>query len=151
MTSLSDTDLAYLAGLFDGEGSINAHLRDDKHCKLLRVNLALTNTNKDVIDWIREVLPGAGMYVRHKDHPRWKPVYQLQWQSPRSGQICELLFPYLRIKQEQAFIAIQLCELMIPAGGQRKKGVPMENMERRVELTDALRSLNARGSEQGVV
>ena len=74
---IPDTDKAYIAGLFDGEGSIHMRRGIEKKKKhkgkpgyrlsnSLRLSMAITMTDKSVLMWVHEVL-GVGTLT---DKPR---------------------------------------------------------------------------------
>ena len=70
---IPDTDKAYIAGLFDGEGSINFTRRPEKKKKhkgggyrisnSLRLSMEVTMTDRSVIFWLCEVL-GCGTVTK---------------------------------------------------------------------------------------
>ena len=65
---ISDTDKAYIAGLFDGEGSVSykQYMRKrDKHKKAYptwQIRLEIAMTDESVLVWFHEVL-GVGTVV----------------------------------------------------------------------------------------
>ena len=73
---IHETDRAYIAGLFDGEGSIHFKRGPEKKKKhkgdghrisnSLRLNMEITMTDKSVLVWVHEVL-GVGTLT---DKPR---------------------------------------------------------------------------------
>ena len=70
---ISQSDIAYIAGLFDGEGSIYFARRIEKKKKhkgkgyrtsmSQRISMEITMTDESVIRWVHEVL-GVGTVVR---------------------------------------------------------------------------------------
>ena len=66
---MNDTDKAYIAGLFDGEGSINFTRRPEKKKKhkgkgyrisnSMRISMEISMTDRSVLIWLHEVL-GVG-------------------------------------------------------------------------------------------
>ena len=68
---ISDTDKAYIAGLFDGEGSIMMRRGIEKKKKhkgkgyrmsnSLRLSMEITMTDKSVVMWVHDVL-GVGTF-----------------------------------------------------------------------------------------
>ena len=70
---IAETDRAYIAGLFDGEGSIHFKRGPEKKKKhkgeghrisnSLRLNMEITMTDKSVLVWVHEVL-GCGTVTR---------------------------------------------------------------------------------------
>ena len=73
---MNDTDKAYIAGLFDGEGSINFTRRPEKKKKhkgggyrisnSMRISMEISMTDQSVLIWLHEVL-GVGTLT---DKPR---------------------------------------------------------------------------------
>ena len=83
--TIPDTDKAYIAGLFDGEGSIHFKRGPEKKKKhkgrpgyrwsnSLRLSMEITMTDKSVLIWVHEVL-GVGT-VGEK---RYKTAYTAGW------------------------------------------------------------------------
>lgn len=93
--------LAYLAGLFDGEGCIT---RTNDH-PIVQIGM----TDEPVMRWVAEI----GGTLRVEDHPNRgnrKPLYR--WRLLAGSDVREFLwalFPYLRVKRTQAEEAI--CEI----------------------------------------
>ena len=60
---MNDTDKAYIAGLFDGEGSIEFTKRKEKKTKgtynCRRISMEISMTDQSVLIWLHEVL-GVG-------------------------------------------------------------------------------------------
>jgi hypothetical protein len=67
---IGEVDIAYIAGLFDGEGSINIRRAMEKKKKhkgkpgyrmsnSMRISMEITMTDKSVLVWVHEVL-GVG-------------------------------------------------------------------------------------------
>lgn len=102
------TDLAYLAGIVDGEGyiGITADHRTrnpDRPCWRLRV--AVTNTN----EWLMQHLKfsiGGGTIILRSDK-RQKPCYQWEIGNRKAAEFLKLILPYLRLKRPQAELAIK--------------------------------------------
>ena len=69
---IPDTDKAYIAGLFDGEGSINFTRRPERKKKhkgkgyrisnSMRISMEIAMTDQSVLIWLHEVL-GVGTLI----------------------------------------------------------------------------------------
>lgn len=96
------TKLAYLAGIIDGEGTINCQYF--KARKEYRLRLYVVNTDKKLIDWLHNNF-GGYVYLakRHKlNHPNWKDKYEwIYVPSKDDKDLIKSLIPYLVIKKEQ--------------------------------------------------
>lgn len=153
----TEIDLAYTAGLFDGEGSVVITLNANQvtgiyHHKLMA---SVANTNFAIIDWLRERYGGHVTVHRvhggnARDSARW------QIGSRQAAQFLALIRPYLRMKGEQADIAAALqatrtygkgWSRSLPGGGKGSLPLPPEIVAEREVLRARLHALNKRGIE----
>ena len=87
---IPETDRAYIAGLFDGEGSIHFKRGPEKKKKhkgkghrisnSLRLSMEITMTDKSVLTWVHEVL-NVGTLTRKPRKGKRKDgtPYLMQW------------------------------------------------------------------------
>ena len=105
------TDIAYLAGFIDGEGSISICKTNSSNSiyKTPRyvLEVTVTNTYKPIIDMFQELFAGSWTRRRHEKHPVWKQSYCIRWASIKAKEILELVYPHLIVKKEQAEVAIE--------------------------------------------
>lgn len=96
-------DLAYFAGILDGEGCITIISSEER----LRVRMYVTNCGRGLMDWLVEKF-GGRVYARIADSG--KTVYSWVAQEASIGPILVAARPYLKVKHEQADIAISVRE-----------------------------------------
>ena len=111
---LNDTDVAYIAGLFDGEGSIHIRRGIEKKKKhkgkpgyrlsnSMRLSMEITMTDRSVLIWLHEVL-GVGTLtkktVKGKRVDGTPYLKQFRWRCTfrDAFKVCCLLFPYAHTK-----------------------------------------------------
>ena len=110
---IPDTDKAYIAGLFDGEGSVffkRATEKKKKHngkgyriSNSMRINMEITMTDKSVIFWVHDIL-GCGTVTRkpRKGLRKDGTKYLMQWKWRCTFRdayyVCCLLWPYAHTK-----------------------------------------------------
>ena len=115
---LTSTTLAYIGGFLDGEGCIRisksspsekrgkGHLRQPSYA--LRVKMS--NTNKRIIEWLCVTLPSGSMQ-RHAPEESyrvgWTPAWEWIIANNNACQFLEMVIPYLKIKRQQAALAIE--------------------------------------------
>ena len=110
---LSESDIAYIAGLFDGEGSI--HIKrgienKKKHTgkgrrisNSMRISMEITMTDESVLRWLHEVL-GVGTLNRkprkgrRKDGTKYLMQYRWRCTFRDAYYVCRLLWPYAHTK-----------------------------------------------------
>ena len=110
---ISQSDIAYIAGLFDGEGSIYYARRIEKKKKhkgkgyrtsmSQRISMEITMTDESVIRWVHEVL-GVGTVVRkprkgrRKDGTKYLMQYKWRCTFRQAYYVCCLIWPYAHTK-----------------------------------------------------
>ena len=113
---ISSEDIAYIAGLFDGEGSIYYARRIEKKKKhkgkgyrtsmSQRISMEVTMTDESVISWLHEVL-NVGTVVKkprkglRKDGTKYLMQYKWRCTFRHAYYVCCLLFPYAHTKLEK--------------------------------------------------
>ena len=113
---IPDTDKAYIAGLFDGEGSIYFAKRPEKKKKhkgkgyrvsiSQRISMEITMTDESVVRWVHEVL-GVGTVVRkpRKGLRKDGTKYLMQWKWRCTFRdafyVCCLIWPWSHTKFEK--------------------------------------------------
>ena len=113
MTSPGSQDIAYIAGLFDGEGSIYYAKRKEKKKKhngegyrysnSQRISMEITMTDRSVLEWVHEVL-GVGTLNKKPRKGRRKDgtKYLMQWKWRCTFRdayyVCCLLWPWAHTK-----------------------------------------------------
>ena len=113
---IPDTDKAYIAGLFDGEGSIYFAKRPEKKKKhkgkgyrvsiSQRISMEITMTDESVVRWVHEVL-GVGTVVRkpRKGLRKDGTKYLMQWKWRCTFRdafyVCCLIWPWSHTKLEK--------------------------------------------------
>lgn len=97
------TDLAYIAGFFDGEGCI--HLNRVKRQNLY-LRVVVVQTNEWIIQWLKYSF-GGQVYkmLREKDHHKQR--WQWHLYGNQSLEFLKAIRPYLILKRTEAELAIK--------------------------------------------
>ena len=136
----TETELAYLAGIVDGEGCISISTsRKHEGCRL-----EVVNTDPRLIEWIHERFGGT---IRLRDD---RPAHQKSiwyWFAgvQTAADILLALLPYLVIKRAQATL---LLEYRVTVNTERDvihQVLPNEVRQHRAELKSQLMILNRKG------
>ena len=102
---MNTNDIAYIAGLFDGEGCVSykQYNRQRKHNKKpyptwqIRVEIAMTD--KAIIEWLHDTL-GFGWSAEKRYHT--KPKYKRQWRwccGYRDAlKFAKIIWPFAQVK-----------------------------------------------------
>ena len=107
---IRESDAAYIAGLFDGEGSIEFTKRKEKKrngtYKCRRISMEISMTDRSVLLWVLEVLnvgtltdkPRKGLRkngTKYLMQYRWRCVFRDAY------YVCCLIYPYSITKLEK--------------------------------------------------
>lgn len=100
---LTETEAAYIAGIFDGEGCVSLWLRRKR---TVAVSVMITNTDANLINWLHEKL-GGNVWTRTRTG-KYKTVYRWDVRGGRSAiEFLSRIRPYLIVKAKQADIAMR--------------------------------------------
>jgi len=139
----SHDDLVYLAGLLDGEGSIVLlHGRNGRRSgnPTFDLHVSVTNTHAPIMDWLTDRFGG-------KSYPGTRyPLRRQVWHWVVIGlpaiQLLHRLAPYLKIKQQQAWLAQEAWAQKTSYMGGRGRRVPLEEYALREGYARAMSYLN---------
>lgn len=102
--------LEYVAGFFDGEGTVLIQKASAKSHSGARywLVISLYNTHKGVMDKIQKVI--GGHVIFHAGGAVRKQHYRLALYTRQAYHLLKSLLPYLVVKKKQAEIAIAFAE-----------------------------------------
>jgi hypothetical protein len=136
--------LAYLAGFFDGEGSFSIcrtrstvrTMADGSIKKYIvyKLDVSLTNTNREVLDWIVSNFGGA-VYASKQESRKSTYLPRYSWRCNNNEERERFILgvlPYLKVKKPMAEIALEFIRMYKQEG----------EFEKRQELRNRLQVLN---------
>jgi len=142
--TVRDIDLAWLAGIIDGEGcfSIYSVTRKDAKTPSPSANLTITNSNCLLLNHCKELLDKLNIKYLYNDpkngHQQGRRVMRIRVKNYSSLQrLITLLLPFLVGKTEQAIVMLEFVSL----AGQRGK----LSLHDRIELMNKIKKLNRHG------
>lgn len=117
MAEKRNTELAYIAGIFDGEGCVHID-------NALKLRINISNNNTAVLKWIKCLFGGAVyIYATRKNNAQ----YIISGRSAIA--MLKAILPYLRIKREKALKAIEYEKTYT-----KQRPFPLIMIQNRVEL-----------------
>jgi len=100
LKSLTSEQIAWLAGLLDGEGNVITFTRPKYKNRILRVSI--TNTNIELLSRVKE-WTGIGFIAGHTDNnPKHKIRYNWIIGGANAREFLRLLSPWLIVKRDIA-------------------------------------------------
>lgn len=133
--SLDETTKAYIAGFLDGDGCINAQIiRRTEYQIGFQIRVSITFFQSTKRHWflmqIQKILPGGSLRKRKDGISEYSIVGPRQVQS-----ICELLIPFLQLKQPQARLILEITKRL-------KKNQSKQDFLSLCQLADQIGELN---------
>lgn len=152
-TQVTDVDLAYLAGLWDGEGHIGIiYTRRRKGISHYATVAGICNSNADIIVKVIEILDGlkiaAHIEARKQTKPYHKPSYFVKINKHVAlKKLVETLIPYLVGKKGVA-------KLMLRYVNSRLKRTEADYRapytEKEISLYEQIKQLNQKGTSEAI-
>lgn len=111
---MDNTELAYLAGIFDGEGCLGIvktrGIYQRQTAPRYRIRLHITNTSKNLMDWVESL----GWYVRERKEPSMKKEWKRCWVAVVNDNVAlgwmQKMLPYLKVKRDEVLLGIKFQE-----------------------------------------
>ena len=143
---LTTEELAYIAGIFDGEGTVTINVYNANRpygiIKVRYLQVSLSSTDRDTINYLKDTFGGSVFTTKaignRKEIRRWLIV------SRTATDFLARVLPYLRVKKEHAILGIDF-QLTLRPGIEHSK-LPSDLLEWQEFYIERIRTLNARGS-----
>tara|TARA_R110002096_G_scaffold177497_2_gene354025 strand:- start:250 stop:669 length:420 start_codon:yes stop_codon:yes gene_type:complete len=94
-------DAGYIAGLFDGEGSVDFAKRKEKRGNVQSILMRIEMTDEDVLRWVHETLGVGTVRKRNRSPSRkahWKDAWVYSIRFRDALHVCKILWPHIKVK-----------------------------------------------------
>jgi hypothetical protein len=150
---IREVDLAYLAGIIDGEGTVTLERNGTRRLSGVMgfsPKVIVANSNRALIQRVVDifVMLGVTPYIKSQEAGKYSRGKVMYWVSTMSltkcAKILRPLLPYLVAKNAQARIVLDFIERR--GDSQLAKGKPYSEYE--LTLVQQIRALNFRGMSE---
>ena len=147
---MNATDIAYVAGFFDGEGCVHIHKRCYPPGKVYYALLVtISNSKSKPLEYIKDIFGGSLRQDQDK-RPNRSLMYELRLNGEKAGQLLSAVLPYLKVKGDVAKLGIEFGKLRYGTNRWVKGlrgSLPLfkAEMDKRQELYSKIRLKNQRG------
>jgi hypothetical protein len=141
MVHLSPFDIGYIAGIIDGEGTITILKNRDNRNRsgyCYRQVVQVANTNRDVIEWLRQTT-GLG-YVAVCNGNNGRKFYAWRIHGKDASKLLPIILPCLKIKRKNAELLLEYQKIMRPHRQRRYMG--KDELEHAEKLFEEIKKLN---------
>lgn len=142
------TELAYFAGLMDGEGSfciLPRYWGKARKPAAPFTRLSMSSTTPELLYWVQQRF--SGLINRHPTSKKGNEAPALQWRMKRKTVLLMLLpqlIPFLVLKKPQAQLMLEFLR-RFDKEGPRNAFVPDWEREAQADYCRLMKGLNARG------
>lgn len=133
---LKETNIPYVAGLFDGEGCVYIYERKAVGGMVnpsFAMAVTVSSTNSDILYWLKGLFGGSINF-----HKRVKLIHRTcgEWRicSLQALPLLKSIQPYVRIKKEQVNLAILFQEMQRRGGGRRRTSPVNIELNREIKI-----------------
>jgi hypothetical protein len=115
VNELTETEKAYLAGFFDGDGCVNiaTHRIPGSISPIYYMQVIFSQATREVLDRIQTLLGYGKVYkLREAKGKATRPLFAYIVNGKQAERTLCLMLPYLYIKKEQAEVALQFRDTM---------------------------------------
>lgn len=149
--NLDHLERSYIAGFFDGEGTIGIRARK-RTFKSTReyweCNVAVCNTDEDIMRWLHSKIGGYLSRHQHKNN-RCRPNWLLKLRAHEARTVLPMILPYLRIKKLQAEVVMNFLFEQKAHHAPGVKGHPENVIAMRRDLYNVAKVMNQKGVLNG--
>ena len=140
---ITPTELAYMAGIIDGEGCITAVANTKRGRSYYNAHMSVMTTDRCLADWIQTRFGGI-VCTRPTPilHPTWK--VRFEWHMYKHGMdiFIPQLLPYLIIKHKHAEKMLEFRETFGASKTGHTHPLPDDIVNQRKKLYEELKSMN---------
>ena len=106
-SQIPEIERSYIAGFFDGEGCVHIgkYMPKGRKTSSYTLHIHACNTDKGVIDYFHKTFKDGRICIR-KESDRRNVLYIWEMKSQKAMAFLEIIRPFLKIKKDQADIAI---------------------------------------------
>jgi hypothetical protein len=111
LQAVPDVDLAYAAGIIDGEGSLVITRRTTRQTYHAQITVSMCEPQ--AITFLFTAFGGHVMRqrVQHPGRPEHRPADIWGCAAKEAAHVCRVLLPFLRVKRQQALNVIELQQI----------------------------------------
>jgi predicted component of type VI protein secretion system len=105
-----DTEKAWLAGIIDGEGSIfvmKQKRKDRERDTNYILRVSVQSTDSYMAQACRDLAGGPVIFEQQDKRPNQSNTLKWELSGKKAAAVLEEVLPFLRVKQEQALLAIE--------------------------------------------
>lgn len=144
---MTDTQIAYFAGLLDGEGCVRIGIFKNLNKEIrYRAYMVIAMTDLKPINWLIKIVGGKKYTDKKFKKGNSKICHCWNMNSQEGSEILQRALPYLLVKKKQAINFIKFSKTLTGQGGKGiNKPIPISLLKKREKMFLINKSLNKKG------
>lgn len=130
---MNKEQIAYLAGLIDGDGTIAVYKNKNKYTPYITI----ANNNRRVLEWCKKLIGKGTISTKKPKKETYAESYALRWIYDDAINIASLCLPYLIVKRKRAGLLLKWKGVTHRNGNYTK-----ENWQKKMGLIKEMYRLN---------
>lgn len=132
MKTCSEGEIAYLAGLFDGEGCIfiSKYRGQTNRSAVYTLHAIVAMTSKEPIEYCKEITGLGNVYFKKSKNINYRDQWRWDAQGKEAAEFLRRIYPWLKVKNGQIDCALEI-ESLKPKRGGRGYIVPQNISDKR--------------------
>lgn len=143
-----ETELAWMAGFLDGEGSImlGKTSKTQKPGFYFWRRITISNTRYDILEIFKSRFGGSiRKCTKTKLNVNSKNMFFWCVASKEGEVFLKSIYPYIKLKKIQADLYLEFSKMIPTHGGGPGYGLTDENIKDRLDFVNRMKALNKRG------
>jgi hypothetical protein len=141
---IAEQDLAYVAGLFDGEGCVTVSRHQTTTAFTHQAQITITNTDREILEWVQGLFGLGSIQVKPSYSDRHSAGYTWVASSRQARDFLLAVSPYLRVKRQQANLALALQQSIEFRRANRRDRLTADDLRERDGFWSEIKRLNTR-------
>src|SRR3990167_619389 len=116
---MNECDWAYLAGVIDSDGCIQASKCGRSTSHYYQLSLHVIQKKMPIIEFLHKNF-GGGISLVWRTHSKTRYYFRFVLTGVKCSELLKRVLPYLKNKREQALLGIELQSIQLPRGNSKK-------------------------------
>ena len=141
----SPTDLAYIAGFVDGEGTIGIYRKYDLRKEWApgyAERIIIVQVDTTPLKFIQQFFPKSSFSAKKQYFDNHQQSYCLKFTHIQAYNLAKAILPYLQVKRAQAQVLVEFRENIVHPDKKVSKRLSVEELARRERLYQQIKNLN---------
>src|SRR5258708_4861799 len=142
---LSSTDLAYIAGFVDGEGTIGIYRKYDLRKEWApgyAERIIIVQVDQTPLKFIQQFFPKSSLSAKKQYFDNHQQSWNLKYSHTQAYNLAKAILPYLKVKRAQAQTLVGFRENIVHPDKRVSKRLSLEELQRRERLFQQMKELN---------